>query len=625
MANTIARARPFSDICLYARCRLLLRSALALGVRLSGGGDPAGKLRCGVQQWMRHLEDLRREFQLREDELELLHMIDQRLLKPEEPPDAAFFTTVLTEVERILGSFRTRILLKRGTSLVHAYSTIADEIGAVVENSMSVNGRCITENLTIIEQDLNPGLPERHPDGRPVRHSVLATPIRFQNKPVGALCIESSAVAAYTESHKDALVKVAAQVSLALERAQSVASAEAIKDLERLTFSDDDSELVIQKAFERVVQELHRQQLPVSGVQILFLSNKSHDELEIVYSTHDSDVGIQVPVNHSISGRALRERRTVVVADVGADPNYVRLLGSEIQSEIAVPLFVGGNTVPIGVLNVESTERDIFGGYNEVAITNFANQMRNLLAMTKLRADVTSALELRATNELLAAVGDQATHMVHRLNNTVGAMRFRIMDLKDSVESGQLDMEYLTESLDTLLQGTERALEMPRRVTQMLGTAELKVSINDCIRNALSDVAVPERVAVDVRLSDEVTQLAPANFDIVVQNLVQNAIDAMPDGGTLTITTQVERHPSLGITGVTMSVADTGIGIPPEVEPRVFELAYTTKSKRGTGIGLWWVRNFVRRAGGDVNFETVVGQGTEFVVRLPVAAAERGD
>jgi signal transduction histidine kinase len=105
-----------------------------------------------------------------------------------------------------------------------------------------------------------------------------------------------------------------------------------------------------------------------------------------------------------------------------------------------------------------------------------------------------------------------------------------------------------------------------------------------------------------------------------VQNLLQNAVDAMPTGGRLSVTTWAQIHPTLMSGYFTLVIRDTGIGIPSEIQNRVFELNFTTKHARGRGLGLglWWVRNFVRRARGDITIWSKPGVGTEVTVKIPV-------
>jgi signal transduction histidine kinase len=581
------------------------------------------------QHWETLLAGLHAEFQLREEELNLLHYIDQELLKDGRPGED-LFVTIVQRLGTMFGSHRTRILLKRGQFLENSYSTVESDVGNRVLAVDSLTNRCLTENGTINLGRVNPGLSNVRVDGSPERHSLLATPLRFRGKPIGVVSAESSEFDAFTESHANALVKVSAQASLALQRVQSSDMAQLFQDLDLLLFSDStDSQVIIQTALDRIVAELGKQRLPFSGAQILFLrgsdSVRAAEELEIVYSTNRSDIGITVRVDQSISGRAVITRDTVVIGDVDQEDNYIRMLGSQIKSEIAVPIFVGNGSQVIGVLNVESEEPDVFGGFNEVAMASFADRVKTLLAFAKLRADVTEALEMRSSNELLIAVGDQASNMVHRLNNTVGAMRFRIKELQEDQAAGALTSEDLTESLAALLGLADRTLDMPRRVTSLLDRTEGWVDLNRCISAAVTDLPVSEGVDIELSLADDVTVPAPDNFDIVVQNLVQNAMDAMPDGGRVVVSSYIDRPAEVAAQRVCVKVTDTGTGITPENLARVFDLKFSTKSasKKGMGLGLWWVRNFIRRLGGDVSVESQVGEGTTFEVRLPMTAVPR--
>jgi hypothetical protein len=109
-------------------------------------------------------------------------------------------------------------------------------------------------------------------------------------------------------------------------------------------------------------------------------------------------------------------------------------------------------------------------------------------------------------------------------------------------------------------------------------------------------------------------------FDIVVQNLIQNAVDAMPQGGHLHVSTAVIQPQGLSTGYFQLQVRDTGVGIPADIQKKIFELNFTTKRARGRGmgLGLWWVRNFVRRAGGDITIRSAPGSGTEVTVKIPL-------
>jgi signal transduction histidine kinase len=102
----------------------------------------------------------------------------------------------------------------------------------------------------------------------------------------------------------------------------------------------------------------------------------------------------------------------------------------------------------------------------------------------------------------------------------------------------------------------------------------------------------------------------------ILTNLIINAIQAMPQGGNLT----VNATPLNG--NLLLVVKDTGVGIPEDVKPKLFTPMMTTKAK-GQGLGLAVVKRLVEALGGSVSFESQVGKGTEFLVTLPKAQLKR--
>ena len=114
----------------------------------------------------------------------------------------------------------------------------------------------------------------------------------------------------------------------------------------------------------------------------------------------------------------------------------------------------------------------------------------------------------------------------------------------------------------------------------------------------------------------------PTQLEVALLNIGVNARDAMPDGGTLTISTRAVCLPAKGDRPagefIRLCVTDTGAGIPPEVLDHVFEPFFTTKEVgNGTGLGLSQVHGFVAQTGGDLHIESEVGKGTSVIMHLP--------
>jgi signal transduction histidine kinase len=190
----------------------------------------------------------------------------------------------------------------------------------------------------------------------------------------------------------------------------------------------------------------------------------------------------------------------------------------------------------------------------------------------------------------------------------------------------------VVDDLDEMIQAAERGASLSRQLM-----AFSKPSARHAQRVSLSDVVaalVPmlERiVGADVRMTFDLApnlpaaEVDPSQIEQVIMNLVINARDAMPEGGDLTIRTDVAEsdrleHAPAG--AVTLQVTDTGMGIPEPMLRRIFEPFVTTKGDLGTGLGLCNVWTIADGYGGLVEVESEVGEGSTFTFVLPVAPPE---
>jgi signal transduction histidine kinase len=584
------------------------------------------------KRWETLLEELRTEFLLREQELELLHDIDLYILKDNSRLDDTF-TLIANRAKVLIGADHTSILLRRGKFLETTYSSDDVAVGERVAIEGSITGKCVTNQVCISIDDI-PASEFRDSytalesvSGRKML-SLVAVPVDINGDVVGVICVESMRRAAFSETHTNILNAITSQVAIALQRVQNFDRDALFTRLDAMMLEPSASQLMIQMALTEVIAEIDRLGVKAKGAQILF--RKGEDELEIVHSTNESDITVSVDISHSICGRAVTERRTIVVGDVTKDSQYRRMLGSTIQSEIAIPLTLGHLGYVIGVLNVESEELDAFTGYYQIVLDAFADKVRILLAFAKLRADVTDALEKRQAADLVATVGDQATNMVHRLNNQVGALRVHISDLLDDNDQGNLTSgPDLHDRLSEMLDLAKKTLRMPNEVTKIFSREGSPVDVNDIISGVLQSAYIPDGLEVITEFAPGLPRLSLYSFDLVVENLTKNAIQAMEEkcktsNCRLTISTRLISYAELSSGYVEVGVADTGSGIKQDVLPHIFDLNYSTKRSKsqGLGLGLWWVKNFIYRSDGEIKAYSTPGVGSKFVIKLPISAPD---
>jgi len=256
---------------------------------------------------------------------------------------------------------------------------------------------------------------------------------------------------------------------------------------------------------------------------------------------------------------------------------------------------------------------------------------RRVLAV--LVADATYEAELArrlAATENLAAVGRLAARVAHELNNPLdGTLRYVGLALRvlASGEAAGADRDAVVRVEGYLDQVREGLLRMTRIVADLLAFSRNAPAIHENgninrvveeALNGLAHLADGNRVAIMADFHDDPQMPAIEGTRLyqVCSNLIRNALDAMPEGGRLTVRTGiVERQ-------VVIRIEDTGAGLPDTVE-RVFEPFYTTKEAgKGTGLGLAICREYIAQLGGRISADNVPAGGAVFTVRIPVSACK---
>ena len=235
-----------------------------------------------------------------------------------------------------------------------------------------------------------------------------------------------------------------------------------------------------------------------------------------------------------------------------------------------------------------------------------------------VNADTVRARDMDASQRL-ASLGKLSARVAHELNNPLdGILRYVNLSLRMIGDATESKLKtYLTEcrvGLQRMARIIGDLLAYSRR-----NDAEEEIAIQDVIEQAVRQHAAAARDARVVVALDLHGSSAPgvqgSRLLQVCSNLVRNAIDAMPDGGRLTVT-----HAVVGEEAV-IEVSDTGPGLPKGDEHRVFEPFFTTKPLgKGTGLGLSICRDFVTEMGGSIHASNRPNGGAVFTVRLPASS-----
>lgn len=239
--------------------------------------------------------------------------------------------------------------------------------------------------------------------------------------------------------------------------------------------------------------------------------------------------------------------------------------------------------------------------------------------------------------EKLKSLGELASGVAHDIDNMLAAIMGRVELVRKNIALLKQDphsnaVELIERHIDIIEKAAHDGADMVHRIQrfsrvhdekEMYQVVNLAEIINDALgltRGRCKDHDVQFGCTTDITAS--LGSLRPvygnaAELREVFVNLINNALDAMPNGGKLTIAAATENDT------VRISVSDTGIGIPEEIRDRIFDPFFTTKDIGSTGLGLSISYSIIQRHKGTLTVESNTGNGSSFIITLPVATSTR--
>jgi PAS domain S-box-containing protein len=302
-----------------------------------------------------------------------------------------------------------------------------------------------------------------------------------------------------------------------------------------------------------------------------------------------------------------------------------RILPETAYREAKAALHAG---VPARAFEIRSTRQDgrsVELGVTLSALRGRAEEVEGILAMIR---DISVQREIENQmhqSEKLTALGQLAGGIAHDFNNLLQS----ILAYAQIMERNPRNLELLTQGLSVIEKAALDGAETVRRIQQFARlrpdepfvTLDLDQVIQEAVvitRPRLAQRMAERGIPVELTLElsgSLLTRGRPAQLREVMTNLILNALDAMPAGGSLKISTRAD-----GAEWVAAAVTDTGMGIPEAVLRRIFDPFFTTKGEAGTGLGLSVSYSIVKRHGGELRVESEEGRGSTFTVLLPAGA-----
>jgi signal transduction histidine kinase len=294
---------------------------------------------------------------------------------------------------------------------------------------------------------------------------------------------------------------------------------------------------------------------------------------------------------------------------------------------VLVPLTLDDDLAAVLVIG-EKVSGEVFSAAElellEMLVGQTAIALKNARLYESLRqqmAELQSTQQQLIQSAKLAAIGELAAGVAHELNNPLTVILGKTgLLLRDAPAGSAVETKLSDIEREAMRAGkiAQNLLDFARRREPKHEPVDLNRLVErvlDLLQAKLRGRPIEVSTTLDPRLgamlgdADQLTQ--------VLINLAGNAVDAMPEGGRLTIATHARAHSDTGV----LVVADTGHGIGPEQLARIFEPFYTTKAEgNGTGLGLSITQGIIASHKGELKVESVVGEGTTFTVRLPLAS-----
>ena len=262
----------------------------------------------------------------------------------------------------------------------------------------------------------------------------------------------------------------------------------------------------------------------------------------------------------------------------------------------------------------------VLGAY-ELRLRSVRRNSERLRALVRERTrELEEAQEQLLRRERLAALGELAGSVAHEIRNPLGVIKNSIYFLR---LTQKLEDAKAKEHLGLIEKEIDRS---NRIITELLDYTRNPILetrrfvLREAVEKALAGLELPGTVSLERALGEAAltVEADPSQVERILDNLLVNAVQAMPEGGTLRV--ECRRRGGEAVVGI----IDTGVGIEEESLSKIFEPLYTSKA-HGIGLGLALSQRYAQLNRGRIEFETRLGQGTTFRLVLPFCAEDSGE
>lgn len=510
-----------------------------------------------------------------------------------------------------------QILASVGNQLLIVSSTRPDEIGLAVMSDDCVSGQALLTKRPVILGNVRLSTSYKFLLRARMR-SEIAIPLPDLQ---GVLNVESPRLEDFTKADIPFLQSICKKIATVLPAAFIHFELEMLsrieKEIEQTTAGSSPRDIyriiygLICDRAQKIVGAEHMQLLTVS-------SDGRHLALE--HSSYATDIK-KILVDKSICGMAVKRRGIVNIRDVLNEKLYQATIPGT-RSELVVPAFEGQNVSLI--INAESPRPEAFTRHHETLLALFAQQAGRSLRYTRLVKLLDKADGQKRATEAFAAAATIMTDRIHSYKSSFVNLRDYVTTIRDRVNDQD---EIVTKSLEMIGEVISEAQSLTEDIKLDLQSSReiVQFELNAVVREAVHKVeekGIPLGVTIySILHGSAYVHASPFGLTRVVKNLINNAMDAIgTNGGWIKIQTRYikEGVPAAGPCAE-LTITDTGGGMSQITLDRAFEQGYSTKQGAGSGFGLFWVKLYVDRFGGDIKITSELGVGTSVRILLPAS------
>lgn len=539
----------------------------------------------------------------------------------EDPREA--LARILDEVVATLGASSASIAL-----IEPAASTLRIEVsrglGAGHEHAALPLGEGITGWVALNARPLR--VPDvrvdvRYREIRPAVRSELAVPMEILGQVVGVVNCDSDRVDAFTGADEELLVLVTAEAAKAVGRLWMLGQLRAkTAQLEAILAAGQ--ELVRDRDEPGITLDLARHAR--SLLRLRAAAFLALDDSHLVPGATDGDLAgavlaPRIGLADSALGTCLRRSRPVEATAGRTEENLFSRLTPDVAASTLLAIPVAHEQEPFGVLLCLADGPRRFSDDERRILATVASYAAVSLHNVRLYAKMFAVERDLRRSERLTALGMLSAEIAHEIRNPLTVMRL----LADTIGEGLAEGDPRRQDLEV----------MREKVGHMEGVVARVLSLAKSQSGAFKPVdlsAVARQVALLIRLKLEQAGVTcevdapgglpsvgadPGQVQQVYLNLLMNALQAMPSGGSIRVSLRAEDVG--GIPSVVVRVADSGGGIPAAILPRIFDSFFTGRED-GTGLGLAIVKRILRAHRGDIAVESTGAQGTTFRFWIPL-------